>query len=652
MRGLKFLFAVHCHQPVGNFGHVFEKAFDACYEPFLAAVERHPAFRFAIHFSGPLWEYMERRRPDCLALVGKLAGRGQAELLGGGFYEPILGIIPEKDRIGQLRMMSEYLETIFGKKPRGIWLTERVWEPDLPKALAAAGIEYTLLDEEHFHYAGVRDIHTSYITEESGFPLRVFPIDKKLRYLIPFRGLDDIRAYLEEIRAGGGAAILGDDGEKFGLWPGTHEWVYGKNWLADFLEFLEGEGIRTMTLADYADESVPGGRVYLPPASYEEMMEWVLEPSDLEAFRRLKKGAPSEAARFLRGGLFKDFFLKYPEANHLHKRMLSVSKRLETAGNDDATRALYRAQGNDPYWHGVFGGLYLPHLREAAYGNLIEAEKKSPPFPGWRREDVDLDGLEEHEYWGDPFSLVVKPSRGGAFTELAHLPSSRNITDVLSRRRESYHQTSSDGRAGEGGSIHELAKKLPPGAEDLVRYDRYPRYSLVDHFLHPQTGSEDFRKGTYGEQGDFVDQAYVAKHNGPALSLERHGSVWDGRVSVPVTVHKRILPEAGLLAVDYLITNRGKEAVSLVFASEWSFYMIPEEFEVRPDGAGLLNGRLSFRATVPAEVWNFPLRTLSQSEKGYDIIHQGFCIVPLWKIQIPGKETASFEIRLIDHDIR
>src|SRR5260370_24127362 len=39
-----------------------------------------------------------------------------------------------------------------------------------------------------------------------------------------------------------------------------------------------------------------------------------------------------------------------------------------------ARQELYRAQCNCPWWHGAFGGLYLPHLRNAAYQHLIAAD--------------------------------------------------------------------------------------------------------------------------------------------------------------------------------------------------------------------------------------------------------------------------------------
>jgi len=66
--------------------------------------------------------------------------------------------------------------------------------------------------------------------------VNVFPIDEQLRYLVPFRPPAEIGAYLVKRRAQGHQlAVLADDGEKFGGWPGTLEWVYTSGWLEGFL---------------------------------------------------------------------------------------------------------------------------------------------------------------------------------------------------------------------------------------------------------------------------------------------------------------------------------------------------------------------------------------------------------------------------------
>ncbi len=647
MKELRFLFAVHNHQPVGNFESVVSKAFTDCYRPFLERLEKHPRFKFALHFSGPLWEHMEKTERACWDMVRAMAGRGQVELIGGGFYEPILSVIPEADRAGQIRMMSEYLTENFGQTPRGIWLTERVWEPHLPKSLASAGIEYTLLDEEHFHYAGVRNLHASYLTEEEGRPLRVFPIDKRLRYMIPFHSLDKIEEYLKEIRSAGGTAILGDDGEKFGVWPGTKQWVYDEGWLEKFLSFIEEREVRMMTFAEHLDAHPPAGRVYLPPASYEEMMEWVLEPAEARAYEELKSMVPASARRFVRGGFFRDFFVKYPEANHLHKRMVMVSREVHEAGADPAAlRDLYRGQCNDPYWHGVFGGLYLPHLRDAAFHHLIEAEKRTPPAAGWARLDFDLDGREELFHRGETFQLLVKPSFGGGLVEIDHVPWARNISNVLSRRPEAYHFPRRE-EPGEGKSIHEIAKPLPPQAKELLRYDWHPRYSLLDHFLNPESTEEDFRRLNYGEQGDFVNQPYEASVRDNALVLERRGGVWVEGERLPVLVRKTVEAARGLVRVVYEVENLSDRGFAVRFGSEWNLLAFPNEVEFHRRGwVKLWRGRISFEPQNTSELWTLPLQTLSQSEEGFDIIHQGFSFMPLWAFTLAGKKAERIEVLL------
>lgn len=652
-----FLFAVHNHQPVGNFEHVVKAAFDDCYRPLLEVLAEHPGFRFALHFSGPLWEHMEKNERTLWDLVRELAGRGQVELLSGGFYEPVLSLIPEADRAGQVRMMNDFIRENFGQRPRGLWLTERVWEPHLPKSLAEAGIEYTLLDEEHFHYAGVRDLATSYITEEEGRTLRVFPIDKTLRYLIPFRSLDDVAARFRSIHEAGGTAILGDDGEKFGLWPGTRKWVYDDGWLRTFLAFVEDKGIRTMSFSEYLDANPPAARIYLPPASYEEMMEWVLEPGDQAAFARLKAAVPPEARRFLRGGFFRDFLRKYPEANRLHKRMVMVSAGLRAAGETgEGLRHLYRAQCNDPYWHGVFGGLYLPHLREAAYHHLLEAEKRTADPEGWVARDFDGDGHDERAFRDRTFGLMVKPSSGGTIVEIDHRPAARNISNVLARRREAYHQPAGGTGGGEGDagkSIHEIGKTLPPEAAELLRYDRYPRVSLIDHFFAPATTPDGFRRLAFDELGDFAEGPFTADISGLSLRLERRGSVRAGEDRAPVAVRKTITSGGGELRVDIEIENLGGRPFALTYGSEWNLLAFPHELELRgAAGASLYGGAIRFEPAAAEALWTFPLRTLSQSEGGFDIIHQGYCFCPVWPLDLSPESPKRLSIVLKERDVR
>src|SRR5262249_59873679 len=128
------------------------------------------------------------------------AARRRGERWGGGFYEPILPAIPEWDRAGQIALMSDWIEEELGARPRGLWLTERVWEPGLAATLVRAGVAYTALDDAHFFAAGFeRDrLWGSWLTEDQGLALRVLPIHRDLRYRIPFEAPERVIELLGE----------------------------------------------------------------------------------------------------------------------------------------------------------------------------------------------------------------------------------------------------------------------------------------------------------------------------------------------------------------------------------------------------------------------------------------------------------------------
>ncbi|HET9402753.1 MAG TPA: alpha-amylase/4-alpha-glucanotransferase domain-containing protein, partial [Candidatus Acidoferrales bacterium] len=382
MNRIHLILLIHAHQPVGNFDHVFEHVYQQSYLPFLDCLERHPRVRVGLHYSGPLLEWLDARHPDYLDRVARAAESGQVEIVGGGFYEPILISIPRHDQIEQISRMREWLAKRIGKSPSGAWLAERVWEPQLPDALHAAGVEYTLLDDVHFLSAGFQpdQLHGYYFAEEQGKTVKVLPGLKAMRYMVPFRQVEETIGFLRGAadQTPGGMVAMGDDMEKFGGWPGTHDHCYRDGWLDRFFAAVEENGNWMLPTppVEYTESHPPSGRADLPAASYTEMMEWVLPTGARKKLHEIEGEFVSreDVQRFLRGGVWRGFMSKYDEVNLLHKKALHVSRELTakqkkktgTKGTELSARArthLLRAQCNDAYWHGVFGGLYSPHLR-------------------------------------------------------------------------------------------------------------------------------------------------------------------------------------------------------------------------------------------------------------------------------------------------
>jgi len=220
---------------------ILEEAYNRSYKPFFEIMKDFPDVKINLHFSGYLLTWLTEHKPQYIKLLNKLRKRGQIEIVSGGMYEPILPLLTEEDGIAQIKMHMDYVETIFQERPKGMWLAERVYEPHIPKILNKAGVLYTLVDDYHFKAVGVpeKELYRYFVTEHEGHKLFIFPGLEFLRYAIPFKPIDEIDKYFRGIEdSGNDLAVFGDDGEKFGLWPGTYEHVYNAGWLKSFFGYL------------------------------------------------------------------------------------------------------------------------------------------------------------------------------------------------------------------------------------------------------------------------------------------------------------------------------------------------------------------------------------------------------------------------------
>ncbi|MDD5038571.1 MAG: DUF1926 domain-containing protein [Dehalococcoidales bacterium] len=691
MKQIYFGLALHNHQPVGNFPWVFQQAYSRAYLPMLEALERHPGVRVSLHYSGPLIDWLEIKHPDFLSRIAVLVQRGQVEVMTGGYYEPILPIIPDKDKLGQIDKMTRACHHLFGSTPAGLWLAERVWEPGLPKILAEAGVEWTVVDDTHFKLVGLddKDLFGYYLTEEQGYPSKVFATSKYLRYSIPWHDVSEVIEYLRW-QAGSAPnsqspvriAVMGDDGEKFGVWPGTYQHCWENGWVEQFLTSLEEnqEWLISIPLGEYARLFPPLGRVYLPCAAYDEMMEWALPPAKSVQLVNIKRGLEKERAdvvQFLHGGYWRHFLVKYPEINQMHKKMLLVHKKVyqskDKGKTDCGLTDLWQGQCNCAYWHGIFGGLYLADIRAATYHHLIQAESTADdilhPQQPWLEcdeIDFDMDGKKETIVSANNFSLYFSPHRGGSLVEWDLRHPGFNLLSTISRRFEAYHQvlTGSSKKTADTDdkvrSIHDGVHVKDDEAQGRLSYDRYPRYSLIDHFLSPDITLEQFVSGSYEETGSFADQPYQVELDKQypflKISLSRGDRIRCGKRWVPFEVKKEIFVESGKdeLRINYQLTNRGDTVASGIFGSEWNinllggghneqaYYEVPgtvlDDYHLDSTGAvkgigelSLGNRYLGIRLDLAIEphiaLWRFPVETVSNSEAGLERLYQGSCLL-------------------------
>lgn len=702
---------IHAHQPIGNFDDVIDQTYAHAYLPFIECLERHSGVRIGLHYSGCLLEWLEAHHPEYLDRVAGMAARGQVELVGGGFYEPILIAIPPRHQREQIKRLSDFLFARFGKRPAGAWLAERVWEPHLPAALADAGVQYTLVDDSHFLTAGFEpdQLHGDYIAEELGRTVRVIPGLQSLRYLIPFRNVDEVIASLRASAEAhpGRMSAMGDDLEKFGGWPHTWEHCYRDGWLERFFAALEAntEWLEVVLPADELAGSVPLGRADLPTASYTEMMEWVLPTAVRQRFHGIREefsGRP-DVARFLRGGFWRGFFTKYSEANLLHKKMLRVSAKLtrlvgRRGDRESRQRAIeeisahvFRAQCNDAYWHGVFGGLYSPHLRTALWRELVSAETRADAALQRRaayqvadRLDFDADGEEEVEVLSPEFAALIKPSDGGTLAALDFRPRSVTLINSMQRRLEAYHSRVHEAAAQSGqrvASIHELTRAKEEGLERLLRYDRWPRHAFRLLLFSIQKSHADYEALCLEESADFAGGNYaITACTAKAVTLALEGAPGaaipegdrllratktlsfqpapNGFSAVCKTELVRPIPAASGANRSQQFCAGVEVVLNLLAPNEPDRYFEFSRNRHPLAWSGIVPGNqilavdewqdvaIELNAPHVSHLWVAPIETVSESEDGFERVYQGSQILAVWPVELAAGAAWTVEVSL------
>ncbi len=701
---------IHNHQPVGNFGWVIEDVFEHAYGPMIGALERHPGVRLGLHYSGPLLQWMAVNRPEAIARIRALVSRGQVEIVGGGYYEPVLITLPDRDRQGQLVRMRDELEALFGRRPDGAWLSERVWEPGLAYDIALAGYQWTVVDDNHLRAASIPEdgMWTSFTTDDRGKRITVFGTEQGLRYLIPFRPPEDLISYLRERATPDGRFVgtMGDDGEKFGAWPGTYEYCWGaKAWVDRCFEAIESNAdwLATVTPSEWLDRHPPTTRAYFPTASYEEMTEWVLPPDEVPVFTQLLESARERgdpAARFLRGGFWRNYAAKYREINELHKQMLRVSDKVAAMRvGPVVSRAvdhLYQGQSNDCYWHGLFGGIYIVHMRMATLAHLIAAEDLADsagadtgahPY-GARLADTDLDAIDEVLVTAPGQTVVVDLAEGAGISSWDLRASRVALGSVLRRRPEAYHShlLAHDAAARAAGdaadedaphTIHDIVATKEPELAALLHYDRHERRSGLIHLLPADgsTGAAEFVMVAYDELGDFTEEAYVldelGEHN---VEAHRSGTVRVEGEERPLEVLKAYRFGGGradpILELATTVTNPGDRALAFELGVEWNVNLLggghnPAAWYETPDGARSFHdapGELAAASTLTfgndhegvrvkataepeARVTWYPVETVSNSEQGLERAYQGSSLLFRWPVALGRAARATFTVR-------
>jgi len=407
---------------------------------------------------------------------------------------------------------------------------------------------------------------------------------------------------------------------------------------------------------------------------------------------------------FLRGSFWRTFLTKYSEANLLHKKMLNVSAKYHRLAKevrrglplrravDQAGVHLLRAQCNDAYWHGVFGGLYAPHLRAALWRELVKAEKLAdaadhgvPSYAEVFTLDFDADGREEMYHVSESYAALTKPWDGGTMVALDFRVSDVTLINSIQRRPEAYHDRlrqagPAQQQAAEVASIHDMTRVKEAGLDRFLRYDLWARNSFRLYLFPPWKKCEDYAELRLEESPAFAGGEYAVAAGTP----ERLELLFQA----PFTARAALKPPEGKLlhvSKTFLFSRTGKgfeiachlalsnhtgeplriyaglETVFNLLAPdaadryfEWNGTRQPLRWAGTVPGAELRlvdewqNVSITLTAGNGREFWIAPIETVTESEEGFERVYQGSQILPVWPLELPPGAlwTGRFTLRV------
>jgi len=653
MSKVKLIFGTSNTVPSGETEILFEDAYQKAFKPFLTAIYNHPEILPTLFYAGPLLEWLEKKHPEFHTVLSEMMSRKNIEMLGGGYWDPMLPLVPAPDRVGQIEVMTTYLRKKFGKRSRGSWITSQVWEAHLASSLRASGMDYVFLSERAFPAVPSFHPESPVIAEDQGKTVVIFPVMDSLadRFLKvpPEHILESLRTLNpSEDKEVVVSLIL--DGRLLGG-DGNYSVCYEEKWLERFFEAVHRS-------RDWLECVHPGryirnahysrAKMYVPGPTYASLMRWSRTGNGKQTANDNSRPSP----------FYRDFLTRYRESGLLYAKMMHIEVLTNQLRGDkyrkrNAKEELWRGQEHYAYWHGPSGGIYNSRLRHAAYSALIEAEKATRERGIFKAAlssvDFDMDGQKEFLYNGLNFNAYVH-SVGGALFELDYLPVSRNYLATFSRYPEDYH---------------------PPATREQG-YDKYPRHAFLDHILHPEDGPESFERSAYRSRSPFPGRRYEvleAVRDQPRVTLSCRGPVNGG--GEVLEIRKTYRFRRNNLEVDYQLTNLTPQSLSFPWGTEINLALSddPEMRSISINAAAaepgsterrgrdenveswtLIDGErdvmMLFSLSEPAELWCFPVYSDYRVGRELRRKYQSSFFMPCWNLTLPPLGSRSFRISL------
>jgi 4-alpha-glucanotransferase len=644
--------------PEGTEESIFEDTYQTCWRPFLSVLYRFPSLSAVLHYSGTVLHWLESRHPEFLMLLEEMVLRKQIELLGGGFFGPLMPLIPGPDRVGQAELLTTFIRRSFGKRPLGCWLPDYAWEPSLASSLQACGFDYSFLPERYFRVAGVdsEDLGSPVMTEDQGRSLIVFPVFDALESFTSIKPIEDSLSQLISRIGEQRLYTIFFPGElSRALWSASKlespDVFFERSFAALQRESLQYE---TTTPMRYLKNARDFRRAYFPGCASSLLMERSMPVKTSGRMAKAKKGGSKEEEAPRAGKIVTEdgpsfvsgsprrLLLRHEESLALYAKMHYVrilvnQLRGDKSRKKTAQEELWRGQCGGAYWRGYSGGIARLPVRAAAYAALIEAEKitrqRGSFSPGIISADMDFDGVKEIIYQSAEINAYLQ-LRGACLAELDSFKTRTNYVNVLDSNGDGPRKLCFCDRIMEKGSF---------GADKGGFSDA--RYALIEA-ERPSSVASLFREG-HADLGGKKRSISIKK----TYSFRKDGLSVDYEL-----FNKESVPLALRLGVELnLAVGFTAEAVGLAGIrgrDELGLATVKKSAESDLNGLRLTNlskaETIELRSDMPFALSHVPVYSSfgDKSESVEDGAYQGCAILLGWDLEIPADSARRFSATL------
>lgn len=295
--------------------------------------------RFSMFMDGPTLETASRvAKPLMFGKFRRAIEDGIFELLGGGYYDPMLPLFPTALQSMQLDRHAKLLWKHFEIEPAGYFNSSMVWEMEMTELLEKHRYEYAFVQETALQDALGRTTPVSgwYSVEDKGCFMRVVPISQKLSQAI---AQDDFqwRQIAELYCRGGRSAVVALD-----IPPQPGDIV---PFFERLIDFVEANDFTTKTVASIINDQNCEGRLSFL----------------LSAGKKIGLPAAAKTCR--------ELLVKRPEVNLLHKMLLSLYRRAAASLKDRELEDCLQ--------------MLLPAMSPIYYRDMQDSEGMRTPMVRW-----------------------------------------------------------------------------------------------------------------------------------------------------------------------------------------------------------------------------------------------------------------------------